>query len=86
MFTLFQAKIHYYCREQYFCHMEAAADEGLKKFSNDSVLKFFRAYAMVLQGMTVQGDMSNFVLIKTLYIFEVCVSEKIVTVFIFRVN
>jgi hypothetical protein len=31
--------------------MEAAADEGLKKFSNDSVLKFFRAYAMVLQGM-----------------------------------
>lgn len=36
--------------------MEAAADEGLKKFSNDSVLKFFRAYAMVLQGMTVKDD------------------------------
>ena len=30
--------------------MEAAADEGLKKYGNDSVLKFFRAYAMILQG------------------------------------
>ncbi|XP_060575597.1 tetratricopeptide repeat protein 21B-like isoform X3 [Ruditapes philippinarum] len=49
------AKIHYYCREQYFCHMEAAADEGLKKFSNDSVLKFFRAYAMVLQDRVQEG-------------------------------
>ena len=42
--------MHYYCREHYYCHMEAAADEGLKKYGNDSVLKFFRAYAMILQG------------------------------------
>ena len=49
MYTL-QAKVHYYCREHYYCHMEAAADEGLKKYGNDSVLKFFRAYAMILQG------------------------------------
>lgn len=47
----FQAKIHYYCREQYFCHMESAADDGLKKYSNDGVLKFFRGYAMILQGI-----------------------------------
>ena len=48
-----QAKIHYYCRENFYCHMEAAADEGLKKFSNDSVLKFYRAYAMLLQGKLI---------------------------------
>jgi len=30
--------------------MEEAAEEGLKKFSNDSVLKFYRAYAQILQG------------------------------------
>ena len=50
LFVYFKAKIHYYCREQYYCHMEEAAEEGLKKFSNDSVLKFYRAYAQILQG------------------------------------
>ncbi|XP_052805384.1 tetratricopeptide repeat protein 21B-like isoform X2 [Mya arenaria] len=49
------AKIHYYCREQYFCHMEDAADEGLKKYSNDGVLKFYRAYAMILQDRIQEG-------------------------------
>lgn len=49
------AKIHYYCRERYYCHMEAAADEGLKKYGNDSVLKFFRAYSMILQDRIQEG-------------------------------
>lgn len=30
--------------------MENAASEGLQKYSNDMVLKFFRAYATILQG------------------------------------
>lgn len=33
--------------------MENAATEGLQKFSNDPVLKFFRAYAVILQGMFI---------------------------------
>lgn len=49
----FQGKISYYCREKYYCHMENAATEGLQKFSNDPVLKFFRAYAVILQGMFI---------------------------------
>ncbi|KAL3836422.1 hypothetical protein ACJMK2_021855 [Sinanodonta woodiana] len=49
------AKVNYYCREKYFCHMEAAAEEGLKKFGNDLVLKFFRGYAMILQNRPQEG-------------------------------
>ncbi|XP_052258735.1 tetratricopeptide repeat protein 21B-like isoform X2 [Dreissena polymorpha] len=49
------AKIHYYCREGYYCHMEEAANDGLKKYANDSVLKFYRAYAMVLQDRVQEG-------------------------------
>lgn len=51
----FQGKISYYCREKYYCHMENAATEGLQKFSNDPVLKFFRAYAVILQGRIQEG-------------------------------
>ena len=30
--------------------MENAATEGLQKYSNDVILKYFKAYAIVLQG------------------------------------
>ncbi|XP_041371664.1 tetratricopeptide repeat protein 21B-like [Gigantopelta aegis] len=43
------AKINYYCREKYYAHMESAATEGLQKYGNDPVLKFFAAYAKILQ-------------------------------------
>ena len=46
-----QAKINYYCREGYYGHMENAASEGLHRYGNDPVLKFFVAFAKVLQGM-----------------------------------
>jgi hypothetical protein len=46
-----QGKINYYCREKYYCHMEQAATEGLQKYSNDVILKYFKAFAIVLQGM-----------------------------------
>lgn len=48
-------KISYYCREKYYCHMENAATEGLQKFSNDPVLKFLRAYSVILQGRIQEG-------------------------------
>ncbi|CAH1774388.1 unnamed protein product [Owenia fusiformis] len=49
------AKINYYCRERYFRHMQTAAVEGLKKYGNDPVLKFFSAYGMVLEGRVQDG-------------------------------
>lgn len=33
--------------------MEQAATEGLQKYSNDVILKYFKAFAIVLQGMLV---------------------------------
>ncbi|XP_036594734.1 tetratricopeptide repeat protein 21A isoform X2 [Trichosurus vulpecula] len=41
------AGIIYYCREKYFRHVQNAAAEGLEKFSNDSVLQFFKAYGLL---------------------------------------
>ncbi|XP_072455058.1 tetratricopeptide repeat protein 21A isoform X7 [Notamacropus eugenii] len=41
------AGIIYYCQEKYFRHVQNAATEGLEKFSNDSVLQFFKAYGLL---------------------------------------
>ncbi|XP_020826210.1 tetratricopeptide repeat protein 21A isoform X1 [Phascolarctos cinereus] len=41
------ARIIYYCQEKYFRHVQNAAAEGLEKFSNDSVLQFFKAYGLL---------------------------------------
>ncbi|KAL5010855.1 hypothetical protein ScPMuIL_013160 [Solemya velum] len=49
------AKIFYYAREKYYCHMEQAAEQGLQKYNNDLVLKFFRAYSQILQGRVQEG-------------------------------
>ncbi|XP_063424970.1 tetratricopeptide repeat protein 21B-like [Mytilus trossulus] len=48
-------KINYYCREKYYCHMENAASEGLQKYSNDVILKYLKAYAIILQGRVQEG-------------------------------
>ncbi|XP_074652535.1 tetratricopeptide repeat protein 21B-like [Tubulanus polymorphus] len=44
------ATITYYCREKYYHHMQNAALDGLRKYGNDPILKFFNAYSMVLIG------------------------------------
>ncbi|GFN94695.1 tetratricopeptide repeat protein 21b-like [Plakobranchus ocellatus] len=49
------AKINYYCRSGYYGHMEAAATEGLQRYGNDPVLKFFVAFAKVLQNRVQEG-------------------------------
>ncbi|KAK3772094.1 hypothetical protein RRG08_061179 [Elysia crispata] len=49
------AKINYYCRAGYYGHMEAAANDGLQRYGNDPVLKFFVAFAKVLQNRTQEG-------------------------------
>lgn len=49
------AKINYYCREGYYGHMENAAVEGLHRYGNDPVLKFFVAFAKVMQDRIQEG-------------------------------
>ncbi|CAG5135745.1 unnamed protein product, partial [Candidula unifasciata] len=48
-------KITYYCQAGYYGHMEAAALEGLQRYGNDLVLKFFVALAKVLQNRVQEG-------------------------------
>ncbi|XP_044889003.1 tetratricopeptide repeat protein 21B isoform X2 [Mauremys mutica] len=45
-----RALVSYYCREGYFRHVQVAANEALKKFGNDPVFLFYRAYGMMLEG------------------------------------
>ncbi|XP_046549679.1 tetratricopeptide repeat protein 21B-like [Haliotis rubra] len=49
------AKINYYLREKYYNHVESTATEGLQKYGNDPVLKFFAAFAKILQDQTGEG-------------------------------
>ncbi|XP_074856704.1 tetratricopeptide repeat protein 21B isoform X2 [Carettochelys insculpta] len=45
-----RALLSYYCQEGYFRHVQLAASEGLKKFGDDPVFLFYRAYGMMLEG------------------------------------
>ncbi|KAH9507420.1 Tetratricopeptide repeat protein 21B [Bulinus truncatus] len=49
------AKINYYCQSGYYGHMESAASEGLQRYGNDPILKFFAAFAKVLQNRVQEG-------------------------------
>ncbi|KAK6970975.1 Tetratricopeptide repeat protein 21B [Biomphalaria glabrata] len=49
------AKINYYCQTGYYGHMESAALEGLQRYGNDPILKFFSAFAKVLQNRVQEG-------------------------------
>ncbi|BFZ22635.1 hypothetical protein BsWGS_25674 [Bradybaena similaris] len=48
-------KVTYYCQAGYYGHMEAAAVEGLQRYGNDLVLKFFVAFAKILQNRVQEG-------------------------------
>ncbi|XP_063578194.1 tetratricopeptide repeat protein 21A isoform X12 [Pongo abelii] len=52
------AEIIYYSQEKYFHHVQQAAAVGLEKFSNDPVLKFFKAYG-VLKEEHIQDAISD---------------------------
>ncbi|XP_064419793.1 tetratricopeptide repeat protein 21B [Latimeria chalumnae] len=49
------ALISYYCQERYFHHVQLAANEGLKKYGNDPVLIFFRAYGILMEDQTQEA-------------------------------
>ena len=53
--TVTIAKLNYYCRENYYRHVQNAALEGLKKYGNDPVLKFFYGYSLVLEDRIQEG-------------------------------
>ena len=46
----FQGKIHYYMREKYYGHAQTEALEGLKKYGNDPLLKFYIGANKILEG------------------------------------
>ena len=50
MLNHFQSKIYYYCREKHYRHVQKVAQEGLQKYGNDPVLKFFNAFSMIVEG------------------------------------
>lgn len=52
------AGIIYYSQEKYFHHVQQTAAVGLEKFSNDPVLKFFKAYG-VLKEEHIQDAISD---------------------------
>ncbi|KAK3106686.1 hypothetical protein FSP39_025201 [Pinctada imbricata] len=56
-------KINYYSREKYYSCMENAAIEGLQKYSNDVVLKFYKAFSVMLQGR-IQESMRELDILK----------------------
>lgn len=46
-----QAGIFYYAREGYYRHLHNAALERLKQFGSDPVLLFWKAYAIIMEGI-----------------------------------
>ncbi|XP_030344690.1 tetratricopeptide repeat protein 21B isoform X2 [Strigops habroptila] len=50
-----QALLNYYCREGYFHHVRAAADEALGRLGSDPVLLFYRAYGALREGDIQEG-------------------------------
>ncbi|CAD5116982.1 DgyrCDS5817 [Dimorphilus gyrociliatus] len=49
------ATINYYIREKQWRHAQSAAQEGLRKYNNDSVLRFFNGFTMVLEDRVQDG-------------------------------
>ncbi|KAJ1188379.1 hypothetical protein NDU88_005140 [Pleurodeles waltl] len=43
------ALINYYCQERYYHHIQIAANEGLKRYGNDPVFAFFRAFGILME-------------------------------------
>ena len=46
-----QSGVFYYAREGYYRHLHNAALERLKQFGSDPVLLFWKAYAIIMEGI-----------------------------------
>ncbi|XP_033124188.1 tetratricopeptide repeat protein 21B-like [Anneissia japonica] len=49
------AALNYYCQEKLYNHMQIVATEAIKKYGNDPVLLFYRAFSFVLEGRLSEG-------------------------------
>ncbi|XP_048201260.1 tetratricopeptide repeat protein 21B [Perognathus longimembris pacificus] len=47
--------INYYCQEKYFHHVLLIASEGMKRYGNDPVFRFYHAYATLMEGKTQEA-------------------------------
>ncbi|XP_059560213.1 tetratricopeptide repeat protein 21B isoform X2 [Myotis daubentonii] len=47
--------INYYCQERYFHHVLLVASEGIKKYGNDPVFRFYHAYGTLMEGKTQEA-------------------------------
>ncbi|XP_024435637.2 tetratricopeptide repeat protein 21B [Desmodus rotundus] len=45
-----KALINYYCQERYFHHVLLVASEGIKRYGNDPVFRFYHAYGTLMEG------------------------------------
>lgn len=52
-----QSTINYWCREKHYRHMQNAAKEGLTKYGNDPLLKYFYGYSLVLESESINCDL-----------------------------
>ncbi|XP_043931290.1 tetratricopeptide repeat protein 21B [Protopterus annectens] len=65
------ALINYFCQERYFNHVQITANEGLKKYGNDPVYIFFRAYGTLMEGR-IQEAIQEIDVIKDRSDFSLC--------------
>ncbi|XP_014641369.1 PREDICTED: tetratricopeptide repeat protein 21B isoform X1 [Ceratotherium simum simum] len=47
--------INYYCQERYFHHVLLVASEGMKRYGNDPVFRFYHAYGTLMEGKTQEA-------------------------------
>ncbi|XP_036998976.2 tetratricopeptide repeat protein 21B [Artibeus jamaicensis] len=50
-----KALINYYCQERYFHHVLLVASEGIKRYGNDPVFRFYHAYGTLMEGSTQEA-------------------------------
>uniref|UniRef100_A0A8C0TR19 Tetratricopeptide repeat protein 21B n=1 Tax=Canis lupus familiaris TaxID=9615 RepID=A0A8C0TR19_CANLF len=63
--------IHYYCQERYFHHVLLIASEGVKRYANDPVFRFYHAYGTLMEGKT-QDALREFEAIKNKQDVSLC--------------
>ncbi|XP_036277765.1 tetratricopeptide repeat protein 21B isoform X2 [Pipistrellus kuhlii] len=63
--------INYYCQERYFHHVLLAASEGIKKYGNDPVFRFYHAYGTLMEGKT-QEALREFEALKNKPVVSLC--------------
>ncbi|XP_054978983.1 tetratricopeptide repeat protein 21B [Sorex araneus] len=50
-----KALINYYCQERYFHHVLVVASEGMKKYANEPIFRFYYAYGTLMEGKTQEA-------------------------------